>query len=350
MIQSAFNRPSSLEAIGQCADRNANGVCPLGHRLGFSVVGQQLHVPVVGNDCLVKREFVTIESVVEFQVVESKFASPVLEDQSFPIVCEPEIVFGIPNLNILGRPSAIKWLLLLLAFTALSASVAAECIYSVESVLAGRCLPHVGKERLEGISPSLAHVMSNTTVPAVVVVLDSIAPRQHLGPNGKLPQSRMSMPYMWSFAHALAPSISIQMLIADRTIFAALLTATEPVYVLAYSGYRHETIGSECVTETKANAQGAITPLAADIFFQAIVADCSCSTAFRTIDNPVWLVVADFFFGQHEWTDSISDLQILGAEDSLTLSHEVTSYSGCQWLEPADVSASVPARFILPNG
>jgi hypothetical protein len=31
------------------------------------------------------------------------------------------------------------------------------------------------------------------------------------------------------------------------------------------------------------------------------------------------------------------------------LSHCVTSMKGCDWLEPADVSASVPARFILAH-
>jgi hypothetical protein len=248
---------------------------------------------ITDDDCLLEGQSVAVDSQPEFQITNAELSRPVLQNQRLSFVGKPEIVFHVVSLLGLCRPAAICRLIFLSAFIALAAGVMAIGFDSVQRVLVARWLPNVINEGVNGVAPSLAHVVPDCAIEAVVVVVLAVAAIKHLRPN------RIDA----ALGNATSSSIS------------ASATASSPVAKIL----------------SKSDGRFAAVAIA--------IPRHPPPAIFRARNN-------------NELTESLSSKVFKKVPPALTLgfSHDATFRNRVAlWIEPASVCALRPARFILAD-
>lgn len=252
------------------------------------------------GDGLLKGIAVPVDAQIELVVSNSELSRPVFQDQRFAVVREPEIVLHVPHLFRLCGPAAVGGVALLFAFIALAARVMLQRVDAVKGVLGRWCLANILNERLNRLTPSLANVVTNAAIPAVIIVLAVIAAKQHLRPHGIFASSGKAVCFDASDAASAsdralalrAVNVSFQMIATNDSLCAADATA-KPVTVIAYG-----------------------------------------------ISNP----------NNSDAAERLSRLVFERARATCTLRSSHSSYSSYgMWLEPASVDALRPARLILAD-
>lgn len=192
------------------------------------------------------------------------------------------IIFCVAMLNILRCPSAIGGLILFYAFIAFAAGVMPMRVNAVDSVLVAGSEPHVFNECFDGFSPSLANVVPNSSVVRIVVIGGIVASCDHAFVNFVFPCMRESVRTTWMTSAGLA-NIANEMVGSDLAFFPALNATTHPLSSTWAGHVRRQ---------------------------------------------------------KQQRSDSITDLKIGRTKDSLMISHDVTSYKGCDWSGPTDAPTS----------
>lgn len=168
-------------------------------------------------------------------IVDVDKASPILQDERSPIVREPKIVFCVPYLDVLRRPTAVCWLVFCLALVALSAGVAAERVDSINLMSRRWCCSHVFKEGVKGILPALAHVVTDASVPGIISALRAEASVEHFPPyrvfscNGKSSSALLDTSVGTPDEAAAAYSCTFCKVVSGNVLFQSAFTAACPI-------------------------------------------------------------------------------------------------------------------------
>lgn len=96
---------------------------------------------------------------------------------------EPQIILAVATLLSLRGPSAIRRLLLLSAFVAMTAGVASVRVDAVESVQLAWSDSDICDEVRDGLTPSRTDIVTASAIEPEVVVFIAVTAGNHLAPN-----------------------------------------------------------------------------------------------------------------------------------------------------------------------
>lgn len=222
-------------------------------------------------------------------IFKSEIATPILEDFRFSVVGEPQIACAVAGLNVFCRPSHVERLAAFLAFIALAAGVASGSVDSIQGVKDCRGVSNIFKPSGGRITPSLANVSPDRTIPAVGAIAGVVASGNHVSVKTVFPRVGYAVSVRHD-AHAATIYVPLHIQVLHPPFAKANVASHYPEALLFFAVREQKCVRSNFV----------------------------------------------------------ADLKRTRAKDSLAVSHDSYLNYG-KWSEPHGVDSAVAARFILAD-